>query len=1772
MPVYLPGLSFGGVGYGGASYGYSPYGSAILPRMPTPTTGGYGGAAYGYASYGSVDITPPRVTGATSLDGFRVEVFFSEDMAGSSALTDPASYTFAAVKGAPVNTVSVATGTASGLGHTSVIITHTGTTLGGQYTVTVSGPTDIAGNPVGPPPTNTASFLALGDAATVEASLPSPDDGRTVRLDFRRSDGVTPQPMLPESGYTPGVDDVSSYQVTTTYPVAPAISSATQQTDPSVVLLDVHPMTSAEYELEVGPSDVYEYDGTVLPDADPDLTGVETGTGSSSSAATGLYLTKAAGDPYGWYLGDDTGRLTLGTTFRADLTFDLSPTTVTPPLVGGTFATFSVCDGNVQIDVALADVAGVRVLEVSSGGVIGQVPAGWDVGGAHTISLIRNIKGDFYTLLFDELPLLTFATALAVGAPTFPPSAPTGTAIILAPTPAVVLFRVAGVSVTATSTIFTDAWNFVHGASDAFTGSAALTRRSLLTRRGPLVRGWGDATPATTDDVAIRIDGTEIDIESVNPYHGEIFPSIPIPLAAAGTFTVDVDYTWFPNPAMLMAGLNTVGLTLNKWDRAVGHTPGTPDPRLPTPVSGPDRRERFPMGVLLGPITRPSPKRIAHRYHGIQRDYSAITNDPTTLLLNQNPHAFSRGNVTADALIESGFFDGTVSPTEAMTPWTLSGIDDGGVLGDGTYEVVDASSGSYGVGTATVYERDADLSLSTSTLTTVRLRAEDYTADGVFTGIGFGVHDGRKLVLVGLVVVDGVRHVGILNDAENPQLEESWTLGPSAPATAITQNTIRIPMGTLPTGADTRNGITIRIPSGPQAGVYVVSRCGFSTNENGEIHLELETDLPSSILHYGGDTFDILFDVPWDEDLTSFRLLSDFPSGSAQVYIGGAISGLAVGLDTVAPYPADTALLLPEGSSGRFFFGSVSREAMSSSVWDIVQYASNPERVVNTVSGITVLAEMGRTPDQELEFPWFVSGGFGFAEIESTSDRMLLASTSASSDLDFAFGYTRIEPFLTPKVTLDLEGVFHVENTSRGALLLKGANDTVRRFGICALRLYRDGAGDWAILDLPQASVSGLRDPIDEGWAAAPDNDLDVSVRGQVLTLTTDGTQKGLWRARLDQGDWTGGIAEIRLSVESYTLGTTDDTGVRTLVSVGANPRPVTTMLVVVSGIPGIALEDRDGTRIGFEAFDWSDGNVHTIRTLVDPDADAVTLNVDDAVLGAGVALSDFALGGVSGRFGFGIEGDAAVSVDVHSVTATPLRATGAIVRTLGIWKGGPRTNVDSFAIPRDDGTDVPNSDPTASFVEMDWRTDVRVRAYLDPEWGVGLYRPDLPLPPTYGGSPRATETTDPSAAWANVEYGDLSVLKLDRGEVFFGATDRTGVSRQRWDAVRYRIRATPDGHGIANQGMVLNRAIPVTSGEFLRDTTPEVVTVASLTPTTVSVWSANMTAQRMFTVSVDGVVLPNADWSFDETTQVVTLASPLPESRYPVTLTFSPSAPYTRTYLCAQPLEASPTVLNEGTPPVPLSRDETTTREVLASSVTNDSDDVLGDASSLVTNDPGTVVRFETTETSIYAGLETCTAEDGESVHISTGCDDLQEYELEGRFTTDAFSVPGGPAGRWRGSPTVSGSATHFNSAMVLFASGGSPSPVGVLNASIMTPNARGPEGTPPAAPFGMNQDFGMVLEDVDPRTDAFSAPTDNESPSGASPANGYGAADVVIEDRIGTTSWLGPAGGLSGLTASGSLLAGGAQLTGSEFTLIGGAGIPSPTVTNSTAESIQP
>lgn len=478
----------------------------------------------------------------------------------------------------------------------------------------------MAGNPIAPP-FNTAVFYALGDATTANVSLGSPDDGRTVLIDFVDSLGAA-QDMLTEAEFTPGVDSTASYGITTTYPVAPTIGSAAQDaTVLSRVSLDVHPMTSASYDLVLGPSLAFDYDGTLLPDDDPNLTGVEIGTGSSvATASDGLLLTKAAGVQYGWSFGDDTGRMVPGTTYRVDITYDLTAATIVPAVLNSTLATLSVSDGAIQVDLTLSDSAGIKVITIVSGAYTSTVLAAWDTAGNHTVSLVRNQKGDFYTVLFDGVPLNTFATASATG----PAVYGSGAAVVLGTAHEVSLLKLRVVKNTASTTLFTRAWNFIHGTSVPFTGSAVLTRDKIVTRYGPLVRGWGDNTPATKEDVEVRLDGGALDLAGVNPYVGEIYPAIPIPLAAAGTFTVEVDYIWFMTPAMELAGLNTRGLTLNTWDRSTGHTAGVPSP-IPAEATGTVKTNRFPMGVALGPYRRESPKQVGHKYIGFQKGATRLS-------------------------------------------------------------------------------------------------------------------------------------------------------------------------------------------------------------------------------------------------------------------------------------------------------------------------------------------------------------------------------------------------------------------------------------------------------------------------------------------------------------------------------------------------------------------------------------------------------------------------------------------------------------------------------------------------------------------------------------------------------------------------------------------------------------------------------------------------------------------------------------------------------------------------------------------------------------------------------------------------------------------------------------------------------------------------------------------------------------------------------------------------------------------------------------------
>lgn len=1706
----------------------------------------------------------PQITGVLSLDGFVVEVTFSEPVTGVSA-SNPANYALAVVLGAPATIASVALGPVQPGpgGYLTVQITTSGTTLGGSYTVAATGVFAVSGPAVDPTP---FGFLALGDQAQVVVTSPT---GDTVLVAYRTSDG-DPQPvLLPDPDFT----NPATYAFSTDYLIAPIVGTPVQVSNYEVEI-PFDRQTNATYELVVDPSLCYDYDGSVLPSADPNFSGYSNGTGASTaSTSTGLVLTKSVGSTYGWTLEDTSGRLVAGANYRADVTINTTLATISPAVSNANLLAVTVSDGANLFTVSFADVAGTKVLAFYSGALSASVSYDWTAGPV-ALSIIHNVQAGFYTVLVGGVPVYTVDEALVTGVSGI------SAVQVLLDSPFAISgggVRVGLVELNATSTLFTPAWNFISGVTTTFVGSPALATQILYTRYGPLVKDWGDTTPATKNDVEVRVNGTPVTVAEVNPYNGEIYPLVAIPLTPAGTTTVEIDYAWFATPAMPFAGLNVRGLTLNSWSQASGHTPGALSPTPPTSL-GSTPTNRFPIGTVLPQYRRATPLRVGHKYYGFQRAYSALLNNYTSMRLNQNPNAISDGNLVSQSEPQVAYYEGNESPTVAVPPWRLTGSDTGSVLGNGFYQITSSPL------TEAVYDQEVNLARQTSVDTAFRLLVRSYVADGIFTGVGFGLHDNRNLILVGFVIVDGVRSVGLLNDPSYPDLEASWTLGPSLSATAISQTVISVPYSGVLVGLVT--GDKIRIPSGPQAGVYTIAECGL-TQVGDVVEITLTTPLPADIRFFGNNTFQILLDIDFGVD-TTYRIQASFPEGTASVFIGGRLSGLALTLTSPVAYPAQTALVLPTRESGVVFWGNVDRASTNVSDWNFVRYNSTPASRTTTVTGILDTADMTVTPDYAVP-PWFITENFGYGEIAAPGTLLLKSTRGATTGSpDLEFGYARLEPFLAAKdVVTDFTSTFRVESAVLGA----GDAQMRVRNGQREIRLstlqYAE-LGTRFLYRLGQASISGLRQPDAEGWAAVTGNNLPTPVVAVQRLVTrkpalVTGPTAGFWLATVPVVTPTvltgqGAIFEARVRVTGLTYGTSPYAGpaigayVPTLV-----PNTVRDVRLYLATGNTVVLTDATGVAVagGTFAFTWDDGEFHDFRVTVDPLANAVSVVADDTVLGS-VAFALFvSSAGTALRSFFGQVGDAVNTTEWDGISCTWLRAThltAVFGRTLGVWIGNDDQDIDNYQIARTalSPANQPNSSLLVTPVSMNWTSYIQVRMRIDPNWGVSIYLPGFPpigpVPPEF-----ISETTDPTAAYINVETIRLPAYEIVQPEVpnlAFGALDPRSVTQQRWQPTAYRLRGTPNGSYIAPTGMVLNRATAFTSGEYTIDRTPEVADLVSRTALTINVRDSAIQAARVYFVEVDGTPLAASAWSFNETNQTITLVSPLPAEQYPVRVTFAVGQPVTATYLCGQPISETVTVLNEGTPIVPADQSQPETRTVVP------------------TPPYGSVVEFTAGPNSRIVGLTECIDEEGDHLNISTLCDGpgpglgLSALAMSGPLFNNAFTVAGGPGGFFGGpSPTVNGSAQHFNGT-ALMAAGGRPFPLsngspvftsGVLNTNPLQPNARGVSGGPPPPGMGMNQDFRMVVRDVladsgfsfGDNVPPSQPQSVNPNPNGTPGLTGNGACFAVLTTT--TTSILGPLTGPAALLtlSNQSLLAGGAPLTGNQFTLVGGSPIAAPTTT---------
>lgn len=1576
MGLFLPSNGSSAYGYGG--YGLSSYGGSSTPTQdtfvsgfgkdgtfggwsafpapPIASIGGYGGH-YGEGSYGSRGTSVTRVSSARAIDGNTLEIFFSSDVLDDENYYDVDSYQIEVILGAEARVTKVEKGSVGELGVSSVILKHTGTTMGGYYSVAVSKILDTSHNEILAEDGAKATFCGLRPVTEIHAEA---IDGNTI-ITFNEA-------------IEHGAEDIFNYVWDYDYPVDITTLSA-KLIEENRVELELQGMTRTEYSLEVGrpPS--------ILFDHNVGSTYTMTGLGDASRVPNGLLISKEQNDSFLVYFPDEAGRVLPNSAYTVELEFDLSTPHIRPYYLTESVMDIFVSDGLVEIGLIFKEISGVGVIEVNSGVFSAQVVSDWRKQ-PQSLKLIRNERHGFYALEVNGSCLLS----VPIGSFTGVDVHGAGVTFNFNPYYRLLHFLVSSVIFTASQTIYTVSGNFIHNSILNLRGASSSVQEILLTEHGPLTKGWGDATPATNQDVTVYVNGVVVDVEAVNPYEGAIQPSIPIPLMPSGQIEVRVDYKWHNSPIMQMAGLNTEGLTLNKWDRA-NHLHDT---RPNLFERGKENIGRFPFGVVLPFGERKQPKLVSHRYIGFERDYSAVLNSPTTLMLNQDPHRVAIPELSEMVNGEVCSLDGNIIPSDA--DWETNAITET-LIGDGRFKIEGEGQ----------FYKEIDFSFEKSVVLATRFQVEEYELSGVFTNVSFGVKTNKFIHLVGMLEINGVHHIGVCTNFDEPNLQDSWMVGLEKTVELISQDKFKIPTSEYPLVSSTVS-LRFQVFDGTQRGVYtVIEAVPLST---GETIVEFSPPMPNPYTEWENNPITLNFEHLFADFNQTYRLVSSGKSRrEVQLFIGGAVSGLA--LDGVFNVPVVRTKDSFNYAEGVFAGGIFSSGYKNTTItYSLFQFGTTPKNALVYSRGHVIAEHFTQLPTQ-----WFVLGDYGKAQIDT--DRLDLRGHGE-------YQYHRIEPFLQKRVLSDTDFFFKVDE---GDIEVR-VDDGERLILFKNLLFDTSPTGSKQLVNLWKDALNGSKSFQEAGWHAndlvSELNDKYILAHGTVVPspLPCDynppkfvakkeiypNGQGVILEFNVQQKKWDGNLKGLRLHLFQGDYAC--------VVQFGNNDISIESPAAVIQNIPFTHI-----------------GEYHTYRLVLD--VETVTLNVliDDTLV---TSLDLLLFAHISEPYAQITTEEEALLDYLYMMQ----RPKSSVKRTIGVWRQGDKSLIDSWELPRTDSNPLPNSSSISIIEEMDWREIMDVRLHRDATWGVTVYRTDLDPPPYFDGV-WATETTDPSAGWINVEYDDLPPSESPVGMISFG----TDIGYSVWRLFRYRMYLTAKEDWSSPHHMVLNQANVLTSDEIHNDITIEQCEVESLSNQMISLIPTNLFAERVFLVRIEDVVLPSSMWEFDEKSQTIFMKTPLGfedgkpyiglthlhngflmegefhidgadqkilelNQHFTAHVSYAPSKQNrTKTYLENQEVLSSVTLLNEGTPPVPRSQIADAIREIVFGSGINVVQDVLNNDPDFFLNDPSKSVQFRNPNEK-YEDLEFIEKELGSDEPITIACDDFNEIDIRGSKFSENVEV----------------------------------------------------------------------------------------------------------------------------------------------------------------------
>ena len=564
----------------------------------------------------------------------------------------------------------------------------------------------------------------------------------------------------------------------------------------------------------------------------------------------------------------------------------------------------------------------------------------------------------------------------------------------------------------------------------------------------------------SSDDVVVRVNSILVNADAVFGMIGAVvLPTKPLP-----TDVVTIDYDYINDPPARFLRLNSPEFVLNQ-DKNNGIM-GLPGHKYRA------RSYLIDPGATPDLISAVSPLRVGWKYKAYEREYTADLNDPKKLLLN-SPIKNIKYPVLQTLIGETTIvYDPTTLPQNAADPWKLEGEGlfalSGGLLVviDNDYQTTINSKPPF-------FTHVSDIVTNSLVSAAFRVRVDYFQPDGVFTGVGFGMSDGFSVILAGFVQTEATNlssAIAMANDEKakfNAHLIQPTVHGVNDDSDVveivdahdeqsliILLNALKLKYGLHIDKADptlVTLDVHVNVDMNTISSVNAKDLATAIALVN-EFRLKFNAHRSEPGVHFTDDIYNEVpltkqvgiltntgayeFQDSWSAGAIDWTVLKTYrvhrdAIGDAYLYLSGDVVPMAYVPKNQLPAISDF--------EGKFdpvqqvFFGSISREATSSSSWNLLRINVNPLDSNLIEDNKSVEFDGTVTPELDSTSPWITLGHGGTERVYSAflgPGGLLVDSTCSAQPSEIvamgassgAFrGFMRLEPMLAPSTTCAVE-------------------------------------------------------------------------------------------------------------------------------------------------------------------------------------------------------------------------------------------------------------------------------------------------------------------------------------------------------------------------------------------------------------------------------------------------------------------------------------------------------------------------------------------------------------------------------------------------------------------------------------------------------------------------------------------------------------------------------------------------------------------------------